>query len=251
MASIIGRYSCISMPGVNQVKNMDADATGYRPCIIGALAAYNESGHYYPFIPSVKQLFEPGGLVRRRLDSGLCRGEYGHPKVQHLPLPQALQRLAQIDPLLTSHHIKSVELVDGKDEKGRSIILEVAQVKPTGPYGPTLESQMDNTEENVAFSVRAFTTTDIVGGVRHKVINSISTWDVVSEPGIKQATQFTTAALEEYQADLLFTEYDLNNAIISADQHGLESDSSYLTMVKTSLGWNKVQVIDLRATDWK
>ena len=251
MSSQIAKYAAVSMPGVNSSNKLIPDSTGYRRCILGGFNLENHSGVYYPLLPSVKALFETGGIVRRRLDTGLCKGEYGHPKIQGMALESALQSLAIVDELLVSHHIKSIELKDAKNDQGKDIVLAVGMVRPTGPYGEVLEKQMDNPEENVAFSIRSFTNNAMHLGRPAKVVCDVMTYDFVTEPGISAATKFNSASLEELIETLSFTGKELDNAIANLIQAGLESECSTLSMVRTSLGWNKVKVVNLSAIDWR
>ena len=245
------KYSAIAMPGVNQAGKLKPDNTGYYKYVLGAFNTDNYSGTSYPLLPSVEALFSEGGIVRRRLDSGLCKGEYGHPKIEGMSLKTALRRLSVIDPLLVCHHIRSIQLVPHKDEYGKDIILSMGDLKPTGPYGPTLESQMNNLDENIAFSIRSFTNDRLIAGKLAKVVVDALTYDYVTEPGISSATKFKTASLEELFPDIIFSEDELENAIgVAAGPMSLESDISTLKMVRTALGWHKVQVINMRAIDW-
>jgi hypothetical protein len=90
------RYSVTSLPGQNNTANLAVDSTGYYRCILGGFNMCNNSGVYYPLLDSVKKLFEVGGIVRRRLDNGLCKGEYGHPQVEGLPYHVAMARLDKV-----------------------------------------------------------------------------------------------------------------------------------------------------------
>ncbi len=249
MNSIV-KYTASTLPGVNPVSNLEADNNGYYKCILGGFNLSNHSGIYYPLLPSVKQLFDVGGIVRRRLDSGLCRGEYGHPNVSGLPLEQALQRLMKIEPTMVSHHIKSIELKNSKDEFGKAIVLAIGEVKPTGPYGSFVKEQLDNPEENVAFSIRSITADKLVDNKMTKVVLDALTYDYVTEPGIKHATKFNSMSLEELFPGMIFTEDTLNLAISHTNNYGLEEETSTLTMVKNHLGWNKVRVVNLKAINW-
>lgn len=262
MGTIV-KYTANTLSGVNPVKELKFDTNGYYRCVLGGFNLSNHSGAYYPLLPEVKALFEKGGIVRRRLDAGLCRGEYGHPNVSGLPLEQALQRLMKIEPTMVSHHIKSIELKDSKDEYGKPIILAIGEVKPTGPYGNYVKEQLDNPEENVAFSIRSITADKMIGNQMNKVVLDALTYDYVTEPGIKHATKFNSLSMEELLTNaniselfpgIIFTENDINKAIQTTSRIGLEEEHSTLVMVKErlgpSLGWHKVKVIGIRSLDW-
>ena len=249
MCAAIVKYSALSIPGANQMSKIKPDETGYYPIILGGFNICNASGIYYPLVESVRNMFKVGGIFRRRLDTGLLRGEYGHPKLDGMKEIDMLNRLARMEALLTSHHIRSVELLDKKDERGNSIVVAAGMVKPSGPYGDTLQKQFDNLLENIAFSVRSFTDTTSLNGRIVKIITELLTYDYVTEPGISRATQYMTAAMEELKYDLTVTEELLNSAITTRtfNNFALEDEASTLSMVRTNLGWHSVNVLDLRA----
>lgn len=247
-AQSIAQYSCVSLPGLNKVGLMKPDANGYYRTVVGGFNLSNHVGKMYLLTDSVKRMFEPGGIVRRRLDAGLLRGELGHPDIRAMPLTQALQRLAQIDPARVSHHFKSLELVAKKDHKGRDVVLVYAMVKPSGPYGPSLLASLDNPEENVTFSVRSFSKNGVDRGRMGTIVTDVLTYDYVTEPGISVASQFDMVSLE----NLSFTTNDLSKAISNQGLNGssVEGDSiSTLTMIRDNLGWNKVEILNLSSLD--
>ena len=246
----IASYNCMCLPGVNSIEKMKADDNGYYRTILGGFNLNNAHGVYYPLTDVVKALFAPGGKVRKRLDEGICRGEYDHPKLDGMKFEDILYRLTIIEPTMISHHIKSMELVPIKDHKGNDIVAVYGMVRPSGPYGPTLKESMDNREENVTFSVRAFNTVAMVNGKLNKLVNDIITYDHVSEQGIKIANKFDSVTLEKFERDLRFTENDFNKVIDKYESVSMEGSNSLITMVKDSYGWNKIQVVKTSSLNW-
>lgn len=246
----LARYSCTYTPTLANQDRLQPDDNQYYKCTIGAFNTANHNGVLYPFTPSVKALFDVGGIVRRRLDAGLCKGEYGHPKIDNMDLQTALRRLAIIEPTLTSHTFRSVSLEEARDEYGKGVILVIGEVKPTGPYGDCLNKQLSDREENVAFSIRSFTNNTMINGTQARIVKDVLTWDYVIEPGISCATQFKYAALEELVDDFIITEQIMEAALNPIQVAGLENDFSTLRMIRTNLGWEKVQVVNTTAIDW-
>lgn len=253
----IANYTSIYQPNLNKAKELKTDEGGYRRIILGAFNIDNSIGIHYPLTEKVKKLFEPGGSVRRRLDTGLCKSEMGHPDVSKMQLEDALRRISIIDETRVCAHIKSVQLVPSKDEYNSNVVMAVGWVKPSGPYANGLENQFNNPEENVAFSIRSFVKLTNISGKLYREVTEIFTWDYVSEPGIKLAHKFNTlAALESHtpviieDINLVFNNVQLDNAIDKSMQFGFENEFSELVMVRDSLGWNKVQSVNLRAFDW-
>ncbi len=253
----VATYACLALPAVNSTKIMTPDDKGYYTTILGAFNVNNSSGIFYPLTDSVKALFETGGIVRRRLDSGLCKAEYGHPNVSGMPMDAALQRIARIDENNVCAHISTIWLDATKDHLGKDIVLVIGKVKPMGPKGEYVLASLRNPEENVAWSLRSLINNEMYRGRMARIVTDAVTYDYVSEPGIYTATKFYTAnktdlALESQQlnlndttSNLLFTDADLQRAINSVPQIGFEDNSSTLTMIKTTLGWHKVKVAGL------
>ncbi len=247
----IASYNCMAFPGANAVEKMKADENGYYRIILGAFNVDNAHGVGYPLTERVKALFQPGGIVRRRLDNGICRGEYDHPKISGMKFEEIMYRLSIIDPMFISHHIKSMELKPIKDHNKKEIVAVYGMVKPCGPYGDPLQKSMENREENVTFSVRAFNSVAIIGGKLNKLVEDIVTYDHVSEQGIKAANKYDSVVLEKFDKDITFTKMDCDNAIKHCNEISLESNQiETLTMIRDSFGWNKVEVVPLRSIHW-
>lgn len=244
----LAKYECLSAPTISSAEKLKPDADGYYRVVVGGFDMENECGEHYFLTDAVKAMFEQGGIVRRRLDRGYLRGEYQHPVIDGMKLPAILKRLATIDTLLVSHHFKDLELVESKDDRGRSVVLVYGMVTPSGPYADSLTRSLDNRAENVAFSVRAFSNRGIYKGRQGKLIRDVLTYDHVAEPGIRTANQFDTVAMES----IAFGPAELQAAmeLIPANDHSMENDQfSTLTMVRDSLGWNKVQILSSRSFD--
>ena len=251
MSENIASYNCISLPGLNKVEKMKCDSNGYYRIVLGGFNLTNQSGVYYPLTDGVKALFATGGVVRRRLDTGQCKGEYDHPKLDGLSHEQIIHRLSIIEPTMVSHHIKSIELVPKKNEHGKEIIVAYGMVKPAGPYADALRTSLDNTEENVAFSIRCFCKVAMYEGRIAKIVTDAMTYDHVSEPGIKLANQFDTVSLESLGKELNFTEMDFDNAIKTySNTMGMESDAQTISMIKDHQGWHKTIVSNISSLDW-
>jgi hypothetical protein len=177
------------------------------------------------------------------METGLCKGEIDHPKLFGMTQEQIIHRLSIIEPTLVSHHIKSMELVDKKDENGKEVVLVYGEVKPSGPYTESLRQSLDNPEENVAFSIRSFCRMAMWEGKLSRIVTEVLTYDHVSEPGIKLANQFDTVCLERLKDTFNFTEQDFERALAVSNQAGLESEANTIRMIRDAQGWNKVNVI--------
>lgn len=212
------------------------DADGYYTTVIGGLNAVNSSGHWYA--DSARYLFEGAdnkSILQRRIKAGNLKGEAGHPK----PLPNMSMddfkfRLLSVEETKVSHHIRRIILDDsfGKNnpEYGNDQMIGIiAEIKPTGPYGPALQSAFDNPDENVCFSIRGFTDDSFARGRRIRSLFEVVTFDWVTEPGIASATKWDSPACEsaaiETFMDIPMSMRDIENMSNRSSGYALESDS--------------------------
>ena len=251
MSISIAKYSVTSLPGVNAVNKLKPDATGYYRCIVGGFNIMSRNGVFYPLTQQVLSLFAEDSILRRRLTDGYCRAEYGHPNILGMEVRDILRRLCIIEEKNACATYRKFDLVESKDEFGKPIILVYGELLPSGPYGDVLTKQLNNNEENVAFSVRSITNDYHERGIYCKEIKNLVTYDYVNEPGIKRANQFNTAVGLESLQDILFTENDLAEALRFSQFTGMESEQTQITMIKDSLGWHKIQSVNLGALGWR
>lgn len=259
-------YAATSLSGANPSKYLTTDSRGYTKVILGAFNMPNKSGIVYPFLPQVEKLFQPGSAFHNKLLARELKGECGHPLPYGMTLQQFLLRLQKIEPTLVAVHINELELVETKTDKGLPIILVWGWVIGSGPYGPSLDKQLANKEENVAFSLRSLTDPVMIDGRMCKVVWDMITYDLVSSGGIIYAEKSNSimldgtdmktrinisCGLEEVGPETYFTPQDFNEAIRATSAAGLENDASTLAMVRDGLGWTKVQVTNLSALAWR
>ena len=238
------KYSCTLLHGTGKQGKLPKDDKGYYECALGAFNVYNSAGQYYPLLDSVKEMFKEGGALRRRLDRGLCRGEMDHPAPEKgQSLMDFIKRVLTIQPDRVAVHIASVYLMPMKDDKKNDIVVAMGRVKPSGPYGDSLERSLENVEENVAFSIRSLADEKRTGTRTEKHVTMIVTWDYVNEPGIAVANKFQTPTLENFNEDVIVTR-DMLTQIAAETVEGVSLESAAAaTMVLTELGWQKVQLI--------
>ena len=245
-------YSCTALVGTNKSGRLKADSNGYREVVLGALNFENSAGEYYAF-DHAKDVIEGSNELQRRIKNGQLRGEYGHPKRHDSPSARAwLTRVATINEDRISHHLKAVwfDAQSVKDEKGKKVIAIMGAVRPCGPHGDALSSSFENHEENVAFSIRSFTRDLIERGRVTKYLARVFTWDYVNEPGLSVATKYSAPALESITSSII-TPGLLNEveSFQASNGIGIESGGLDVAMVRSELGWQKVQVLD-RTLAW-
>lgn len=235
------KFVCTALAGVNKVGNLKQTDQGYYRVVLGALNMFNSAGEFYAFEPA-KALFESSSQLMRRCARGALRGEYGHPK----PLPgqsnnEFANRVMSIYEDKVSHHIMNLELdfENVKDSKGNPVIAIIGDVLPAGPHGGALERSLKNPNENVCFSIRAFTDDHRMGGIVHRHLKTVVTWDYVNEPGLSVAEKWQSPALEG-QFDQHFTRGDLERAQ-DTKVSGVAQESVILSAGElfTSMGWDR------------
>jgi hypothetical protein len=235
------RFGFTALNGTNKVGTITPDEDGYYEMVLGGLNIFNSANQYYPYEPA-KDLFTSSGQLMRRVGNGALRGEYGHPKqAPGQSIDSFAQRILSIYEECVSHHIKEVTLDFDryKDPQGRKVIAIIGKIKPTGPYGDTLKGALENKNENVSFSIRAFTRDETYGRTTNRILRNIVTWDYVSEPGISIANKFQSPALEEI-SETMFTKKHFERAL-ALPAHGVAQESIRLDTAElfSSLGWDR------------
>lgn len=236
-------FSCVSLAGTNKVGQLKKDENGYYTMVVGALNMFNSAGMYYDF-NAAKHFFEESHSFMRRVKRGALRGEYGHPRREHyMNLQQYYMRLLDIHPDKVCCHFAKIwlDFDNFKDEQGRPIVAILAHVMPSGPLGNVLEKQLQNPMENVCFSIRSFTDDKPVGGVIHRHIKTIVTFDYVNEPGMSVAEKYKSPALEGLE-QTMFTRGTIEAADSQIRQTvsiGNESVGLTADELLSSMGWRK------------
>jgi len=233
MSRNVVQFACSSLAGVNKVGNIKKDENGYYPMVVGALNVFNSAGQFYVF-EQAKELFQSSSQLMRRVSRGSLRGEYGHPK----PLPgmtneQFANRVMSIYEENTCCHHKEISLDfdNVKDADGKPIIAIMSKVCPSGPMGVALERSLNNKDENVCFSIRAFTDDYRDRGIVKRILKTIVTWDLVNEPGISAAEKFKSPALESDLIDgKTLSRGEIERGFTGAQAIGLATESSLLSI---------------------
>ncbi len=234
------RFACTSLAGVNKAGKLKKDADGYYEVVVGALNFYNSAGQLYVY-EQAKELFTSSSQLMRRVSRGALRGEYGHPKMTPgMSSDQFANRVMSIYEENVCCHYREITLDFNrvKDANGNNVIAIVAWVKPSGPNAKALQDSLDNPNENVCFSIRAFTDDYRDKGIVKRVLKTIVTWDYVNEPGISIAEKFKSPSLESL-VDQTFSRGNLERAVVVSQTLGLATESAMLTKDElfNAMGW--------------
>ena len=192
-----------------EVSNIDntiiKDDNGYYKVLLGGFNTFNRSGIFYR-IKNPNDLLTNKTILNRRISEGTLRSEEEHPNYKGMSQNEIISRTIFLDAKNVCAHIKSVEFVDtGRCEKGwdgYNITYVYGWVKPSGPHGPTLKEQLDNPDENVAFSIRSLVKQSYVGSTLVRDVIDVSTWDHVFEGGIANANQWAAVGIESIKDDI-------------------------------------------------
>lgn len=255
---VIARYDCNILKSSGKCGILKPDENGYREITLGAFDCMASDGSaYYPMSAHIKKLFSESGELQRRAKSERLRGEANHPQfIPGMSLDVYLDRLREIRNELVSHHIKSPRLVVSKDANGKKLVLVKGLVKPSGVHYAALERSLANREEDTCFSLRSIVGFHFEGGKRVNDVRELVTWDWVSEPGMDIASKYRSAGLlSAGNHDLAFdiTPEMLNNIDLqrSASRAGMLSESSVTTsMIRSAIGWEKVEVVVPGSMGW-
>jgi hypothetical protein len=245
-------FSCTALQGTNKSGKLKPDTEGYYEVVLGALNFFNSAGVLYTYEGTAKEIFKASSSFMRRVAKGALRGEYGHPRRENMNTNQYVIRLLEVYEDKVSHHIKEVRVdyTAVKDERGNPCIAIIGKIKPSGPYGPTLQASLDNPGENVCFSIRAVTAdeTDKARGYQKKEIQQIVTWDYVNEPGLSVANKFKSPSLESFEdVDVTVTRGIMRSILKVKEEEQreelvtMESSQAVVLMneAMVNLGWSK------------
>lgn len=233
-------FSCSTLAGTGKKGILNKDENGYYTMPIGGLNVFNSIGDFYTY-EDAKELFNSSSIFMRRVKSGSLKGEYGHPKqVPGQTYEQFAERVLTIEEKNICTHFSEIwlDFDNVKDKDGKNVIAIMAKLAPSGPMGDAIARSLENPNEDVCYSIRSFTRDTYVGGVKHRAIAEIVTWDYVNEPGINFARKYRAPALESL-TEQSFTRKELLRAIKQMD-HGFGMESAKMTGVSLfkSLGWD-------------
>lgn len=250
-------FTCTALHGTGKQGILKPDDDGYWTVPLGGLNVMNSMGHYYTY-EGAKDLFLQSGAFIRRIKSGHLKSEEGHP----MPLPNQTeesyyQRVCTIVESNVCAHIAEVwlDFDSVRDATGRKIVAIMGKVKGSGPHGLALETSLRNRREDVCFSVRGFTADKMIGGIKHRALREIITWDRVGSPGISSASKYHSPALENFidrqvEKETLrraFIPTEKTEALALATESSLELGRSLLH----TLGWDyDMKKIPKSLLDW-
>lgn len=184
------------LKGINKGGTLKPDDQGRYTVVLGAIGVLSTTNDLYVDNPIVRKRFAPDGRFAEMVAKGLCRGEFGHPSPEGYATEMAFERrVRRIDEKLISHHIYEIWLED-IIYQGKKTTCIMGLIKPVGPYGVHLKEMLDDPGQNVCFSGRYFSDVSKLGGITHREIHTVITWDFVFMPGVECAQKYMSPTLE-------------------------------------------------------
>lgn len=247
------KFTCTKLEGTGKKGILKPDADGYYELILGALNVYNSAGMYYVY-EGAKELFESSSQLMRRVKRGALRSENGHPtRLPNESFDDFVNRYIEINPKNVCAHISELWLnfKDVKGNDGKPIIAIMGKVCPSGPLGPMLEKSLNNTKENVCFSIRSFTADWIENGIIKRELKNVITFDYVNEPGIYIAEKYNSPALESLSETRISKNQMVRALSKESSSMAMESAGMNASELFTSLGWSLPDNEKPIFTSWK
>lgn len=239
------RFTCTALKNSGKKGILAKDEDGYHTSVLGGLNVFNSAGEFYTS-QGARQLFEESGLLQKRIKQGRLRGEWGHPKQHPGESDQSfINRIFLINEEKIACHFKEIWLDDTavKNDAGQPVIAIMGKFCPSGPYANSLERSLENPNENISFSIRAFTDDQRIRGVNNRFLKTIITWDVVNCPGISIAEKWKSPSLEQLNVedviDCTLFRGDIERSIQTSRMTGIAQESAVMNAEElfTSMGW--------------
>lgn len=231
-------YNCVALAGTNKVGNLKKLDNNYFEIVLGAFSAFNSAGEFYD-LQGAQKLFESSSDLQRMITKGRLRSESGHPRrLPGMSDRDWFVRILDIYEPNICAQIRRIRLAvnEVRDAQGRPVVAAIGEVRPSGVGQLSLQQQLENPDEDVCFSIRSLTADRWVGGVKHKDVRKIVTWDNVNEPGIESACKYRTPSLESARAvsqvldQASFNLYRMKQEVVT-DGLGIESNNQVFKMI--------------------
>jgi len=199
------RVGCEVMSAQNKTGILRKNEKGeYCDLVLGALEFPNSGGSTYS-LSSGEDMLREGSLFRDCLMNGQAKGEYWHPSKEPGMTDEDWFRRIMYTAEKNTCHLHTSMWIDFIIPAGsnKKVPAFIGNIIPTGPYGETLDKQLNLPQDNVSFSIRSITD-DIAlpNGTYRKKILAANGFDHVTRPGIKIATKSNSVSLENASATI-------------------------------------------------
>lgn len=214
------------------IKDIKPDKDGvFRGIPVMVFNKSSRNNVVYDTASIIQAMNNPTMKFRMSLEEGNLRGEYGHPDLNDDTSEKAKRRLLKIDEKMVSHAF--VGLRTDQTKSGDMVLY--ADLTPAGPYGKAFLKDMENSNINKSFSLRALCAKpEFINGVTYKKVLIFVTFDYVNMPGYEKAsTRFAVGSTENM--DYYVSAAELANMDGICELVGVESikDQQFLDMFQT------------------
>lgn len=193
MSDITFRSIAVAVPRDVKAGKLRTDEYGYTRMVVGTLGAFNSKGELYEATKEVCDLFSSSSLLQLQIRENSLYGENGHPDLTGLDERGAMARFCSIYEPNICTHIRSVHLdpeyYKASPNMKKGEIAIIADIKPYGEKAELVAEAIANPFMNLSYSIRCITQPKRVGGIVHRIIKSIITWDKVYFPGLSAANK--------------------------------------------------------------
>lgn len=230
-----------------------ADGSGYTRMNAGGFNIPNRSGVSYAFNEYLRECMSEASDLNRRVSEGQVYCELGHPdqffvervngvlvRTKITEVFQWITRLRTIVMANVCAHIRKIHWTMTGGEKDP--IYNEVELIPFGPFKEWTEDALKNPDINFALSLRSVTMPQEMGDLV-RMVEYLSTYDVVIEQGVKRACKFLTAGLEsllEQRMSVPFAEVNTTvDELIHVCEQGVK-DVTFLTAYEGTESINRV-----------
>ena len=223
-----------------QLKALKPDKDGvYKGIPLTVIGQQSRNHVYYDPQSVIQCMTDPNSRFVMNLKSGDLEGEWGHPLLDPKDPQKIISRLLYLDRKNVSHHFTKVYAED----IGNGKYIVYGDVKPSGPYGKTLDENFQDPTRNVSFSLRS--ATSITGqrdGVTFKKMLVLFTFDAVDGPGYAEACKrYQHAGVEGLEAN-----FDSDGACVEVNA----SKQDFLSALESfKLSGYESKIVDQRILD--
>lgn len=234
------------------------DAEGYYTQPIGAFNCINSLGELYTK-ENISSIFESSSDLMRKIENGKLFGEWGHPNM----LPgennnQFMNRACSINDKDTCVFWNKVWAEDKVSPEmqaygvPKDAIVIMGRLKPHGAKWEALERSLQDPNVNTTFSGRFLTRDFVERGKVHVIVESVITWDAVTEQGIPAAEKWLAPRLETHKTPITPKMVEAMKQKLATSGMRMENSDGLKSIIATAEKFFKEQSSDNRGySDWK
>lgn len=205
------------------------DEEGYYVQPIGAFNCINSLGELYTE-KNVKGIYDASSDFSRKIANGKLFGEWGHPdKMPGESESEFMNRACRINDKDTCVFWNKIWIGDAVTPEMRAYgvpnnaIVVMGRFKPMGAKWEALDRSLKDPNVNTTFSGRFLTRDYVERGVVHVIVESVITYDAVTEQGIPVAEKWLSPRLETKSVQL--TKQLLDNLKSKTGSKGFRTES--------------------------